>query len=345
MIRLPSEPRRVLIVKPSALGDIVHALPVVALLRKRFPAAEISWLVTPAFAPLLEDHPHIDQVWRFDRGPRGIGWRGVQTFGRLHGLQRQLRAYRFDLVLDLQGLFRSGWLAAQTMAPMRVGFGYAREGAPMFYTHKVRSRGVERHAIERYLDVAEELGCGRGPVAFEFGVSDATRARVRGQVGASPYCVLLPGTNWATKRWPVERFVTLARRIEDERGIRCVLAGGNDVTALVPADCGVASLAGKTSLKELVALLEGATLVVANDSGPMHIAAALGRPLVSLFGPTNPVRTGPYARPDTVLRLDIVCSPCYRRTCVHHSCLRQLTDSHVMAAIGEQLVHLGIEQG
>jgi lipopolysaccharide heptosyltransferase I len=333
VIHLPAEPRRILIVKPSALGDIVHALPVLNLLRRRFASAEMSWLVTPAFAPLLEDHPQIDRVWRFERGPGGAAWRDKRTMTGLASLQRRLRAHRFDLVIDLQGLFRSGWLTAQTRAPVRVGFGYAREAAAIFYTHKVRTRGVERHAIERYLDVVEELGCGRGPVEFDFGVGDVVRTAVRQRVGPQPYCVLLPGTNWATKRWPVEKFVNLAKRIEDGRGLRCVLAGGNDVTALVPPGSGVESLAGQTSLKELVALLEGAALVVANDSGPMHIAAALGRPLVSLFGPTNPVRTGPYGRLDTVLRLDLVCSPCYRRTCVHHTCLQRLTENDVMEVV------------
>jgi lipopolysaccharide heptosyltransferase I len=333
VIHLPAEPQRILIVKPSALGDIVHALPVLNLLRRRFRSAEMSWLVTPAFAPLLEDHPQIDRVWRFERGPRGGAWRDARTMKGLASLRRQLRDHRFDLVIDLQGLFRSGWLTAQTRAPLRVGFAYAREAAAIFYTHKVRSRGVERHAIERYLDVAEELGCGRGPVEFEFGVGDGVRSAVQKRVGPKPYCVLLPGTNWATKRWPVEKFLNLAKRIAAERGLRCVLAGGNDVTALVPPDNGIDSFAGQTSLKELVALLEGAALVVANDSGPMHIAAALGRPLVSLFGPTNPVRTGPYGRLDTVLRLDLVCSPCYRRTCLHHTCLQRLTENDVMAAV------------
>ncbi|MDB5327084.1 MAG: lipopolysaccharide heptosyltransferase, partial [Phycisphaerales bacterium] len=143
------------------------------------------------------------------------------------------------------------------------------------------------------------------------------------------YAVLIPGTNWPTKRWPVEYFAGLVEPLQRELGLRSVMAGS-------PAEAifslpGSLNVAGKTNLKQLVALLEGASLVVANDSGPMHIAAALGRPLVTLFGPTNPVRTGPFGRPETVLQLDLVCRPCYSRHCGHQSCLRWITVDHVMA--------------
>ncbi|HEX8324927.1 MAG TPA: glycosyltransferase family 9 protein, partial [Tepidisphaeraceae bacterium] len=143
------------------------------------------------------------------------------------------------------------------------------------------------------------------------------------------YAVLLPGTNWPTKRWPAESFAALIEPIERELGLRVFIAGGPDVVGLPMP--GATSLAGKTDLKQLVALLEGARLVVANDSGPMHIASALNRPLVTLFGPTNAVRTGPYGRPDTVLQLDLVCRPCYSRECVHQSCLRWIGVEDVMA--------------
>ena len=332
-IDLPAEPRRVLIIKPSALGDIVHTLPVLKLLRTRWPAAEIDWMVTPAFASLLDGHPLLDGVVRFDRKRFATWYRDPKLAKGLFDFTRDLRRRRYDLVIDLQGLFRSGWLAWQTGAATRVGFSYAREGAPLAYTHRVPQPTPERHAVERYLDVADALGCGRGPVEFDFGIDDAVRAGVRAMTGDAPYAVLLPGTNWATKRWPAESFAALVRPVETELGLRTVVAGGPDVVGLdLP---GATSLAGKTDLKQLVALLESAALVVANDSGPMHIAAALGRPLVTLFGPTNAVRTGPYGRPETVLQLDLVCRPCYSRACAHQSCLRWVTPADVMAMARE----------
>lgn len=326
-------PRRVLIVKPSALGDVVHALPVAELLRARFPAARISWLIAPPFAAIVEGHPCVDEVIRFDRRRLARWSRGPsQALSELIGFGKSLAAREFDLVLDLQGLARSALLTFATNAPVRVGFAYARELAPLAYTHRIPWRGTsERHAVERYLDVAEALGCGRGPVRFQFAMSDADRAAVESIVDfAVPYAVLLPGTNWATKRWPIGHYAELAGRVEAELGLRAVIAGGADVVELARRVPSAIDATGRTTLPQLVALLQRASLVVANDSGPMHIACALGRPLVTIFGPTNPVRTGPYGRMDTVIRADIACSPCYSRKCSHTSCMVELTPDRVL---------------
>ena len=328
-IELPVEPKRILIIKPSALGDIVHALPVLKLLRTKFPNAAIDWLVVPAFASLLEGHPLLNDVIRFDRKTLAGWWRNWRQAKALFAFARDLRRRRYDLVIDLQGLLRSGWMAWQTRAATRVGFAYAREFAPLAYTHRVAQPTPDRHAVERYLDIAEALGCGRGPVEFDFAVSEADRAVANELTGGSArYAVLLPGTNWPTKRWPVEHFAALVRPLRD-RGLDVFVAGAADVAGFELPDA--RSLAGRTSLKQLVALLGRASAVVANDSGPMHIAAALGVPLVTPFGPTNPVRTGPYGRPETVIQLDLVCRPCYSRTCSHQSCMKWITPSNAMA--------------
>jgi heptosyltransferase I len=340
-IELPAEPKRILIVKPSALGDIVHTLPFLHLLRQRFETAEISWLVVPAFASLLEKHPLLDHVLLFERRRFANMWRDASAAKGLLNFALSLKRQQFDLVIDLQGLLRSGWITWQTRARTRVGFAYAREGATAFYTHRVPTHNPERHAVERYLDVAEALGCGREPAVFDFDVPAIARERVSQLVPREPYAVLLPGTNWATKRWPADRFASLVAPIEQQLGLRCVVAGGNDVLAM-PFGDSVVNLAGKTDLKELVALLEGASLVIANDSGPMHIAAALNRPLVTIFGPTSAVRTGPYGRPDTVLQLDLACRPCYSRSCVHTSCMQWIEVEHVMHAARTQLQKAGL---
>jgi ADP-heptose:LPS heptosyltransferase len=156
-------------------------------------------------------------------------------------------------------------------------------------------------------------------------------------VGGDRYAVLLPGTNWLTKRWPVERFKSMVAPLRDRFGLKSVVAGSPGEVDLAERVAGGINVAGKTTLRQLVALLQGAELVIANDSGPMHIAAALGKPMVTLFGPTNPVRTGPYAREDTVLRLDIPCSPCYSRTCSHQSCLQWMGIEPVLEAAEKQL--------
>jgi heptosyltransferase-1 len=338
IIELAHPPEGILIIKPSAVGDVVHALPVLNLLRKRWPVARISWCVTPGCAGLLDGHPQLDEVILFERRRLGSVWRDPGALRELFQLTRKLRKRNFDLVIDLQGLFRSGWLTWKTRAAARVGFANARELAWAGYTHRVPVASDEQHAIDRYLAITDALGCGRSPVEFHFPVGAVEREYIADRLGnIGPFAVLLPGTNWPTKRWPSERFGELVRPLKERFGLDSVIAGGADVAALA-ATIGTAarSLVGKTNLRELVALLERADLVIANDSGPMHIAAALGKPLVALFGPTNPVRTGPYARPDAVLRLDIPCSPCYSRRCSHQSCLQWMTTEAVLAAASDQ---------
>lgn len=333
-VRLDGDPRRVLLIKPSALGDVVHALPVLSLLRERFAGARIDWLVNPSFAGLLRDHPLLDDVVLFERQRLARAWREPEGARGIWRLARSLHSRRYDMVIDLQGLLRSGWLSLQTLAPVRIGFASAREFAPLCYTHRVASRVDGRHAIERYLDVAEALGCPRGPVRFEFGVTGQDRDAVDRLVDCSrPYAVLLPGTNWLTKRWPAERFAALTGPLRSRFGLRSVLAGGRDAAGLASAFEDVIDLANRTTLRQLVALLERASLVVCNDSGPMHIAAALGVPLVALFGPTSPCRTGPYRRADAVVRLDLECSPCLSRRCVHQTCLRGLSVQVVLQQV------------
>jgi lipopolysaccharide heptosyltransferase II len=192
--------------------------------------------------------------------------------------------------------------------------------------------------------VAETLGCGSDPVQFVFATDDADRKYVANLVPAR-YAVLSPGTNWATKRWPVEHFAALVRPLRDRFGLDAVVAGGLGDTALgkqivAQAGTGVVDLTGRTNLRQLVALLEQAELVIANDSGPMHIAAALGRPLVAPYGPTSPAATGPWGRYDSVIRLDLPCSPCYSRTCSHQSCMKWLGIAPILQAAGEQMSKL-----
>jgi heptosyltransferase-1 len=330
---LAEPPRRVLIIKPSAIGDVVHALPVLNLVRRRWPAAHVSWLVTPACAGLLDGHPQLDEVIRFDRKRFGHAWRSPASAAALAAFHRDLRRHRFDLVIDLQGLFRSGWLGWSTGAKTRVGTSTDREFGWAFHTHVAPVGGRGRHAVDRYLSVAKYLGLGDGPVAFTFPTDDADRAAVAPLLPPGPFAAFLPASNWATKRWPAERFAQLVEPLRERFGLASVVAGGSDAGE-VP---GATSVAGRTTLRQLVAVLERASLVIAGDTGPMHVAAALGRPLVTVFGPTDPLRTGPYGRPETVVRLDLPCSPCLSRRCVHQTCLRSLGIEPVLAAAAGQL--------
>src|SRR3954451_9459682 len=209
-------PQRILIIKPSAIGDIVHALPVLARLKKRWPAAQGSWLVTPACAGLLEGHPLLSEVILFDRKRFGNAWRHPKLAMELRRFTRSLRHRKFDMVIDLQGLIRSGWLAKKTGAPVRVGFANARELAWMFYTHRVPIDTMEQHAISRYLKLAHFIGCDEGGVEFPFATSDADRQDAQALLGdVQQFAVLMPGTNWPTKRWPVEKFAALIAPLKE----------------------------------------------------------------------------------------------------------------------------------
>jgi lipopolysaccharide heptosyltransferase I len=333
----PADPKRILIIKPSAIGDIVHALPVLNLLRRRWPAAHLSWLVTPACSGLLQGHPQLDEVILFERKFFATSWRSLSRARKLLAFSRLLNDRRFDLVIDLQGLFRSGLLTMLTGAPVRVGSTTAREFGWMFCTH-LAPGDWNTHAVQRYLDVAEFLGLGRSPVEFIFPTDEADRAAVSALLpDTDPFAVVLPATHWETKRWPIEHFASLVQPLRERFGLKTVLGGAPDAAALAPMMPDALNLAGKTSLRQMVALLERASLVIANDTGPMHIASALGRPLVTMYGPTSPVQTGPFGRMDSVVRLDIPCSPCFSRTCSHRSCLVKLGIEPVLRVAEAQL--------
>jgi heptosyltransferase-1 len=334
---LSSPPARVLIVKPSAIGDVVHALPVLKLLKDRWPAAKFSWLVTPACSGILDGHPLLHEVIRFDRKTYGRNWWKPSGLGSLLQFAADLRSRRFDIAIDLQGLFRSGWLTFQSGAPVRIGLSDAREMSTLFYTRRIAvPRGENVHAIDRYLRVAESLGAGRGAVDFPFADTVGDHAFIAERT-PSRYALMFPGTNWPTKRWPVEKFSELAKQLRERFNLPSVVGGGPEEQELAGQIPGTLNLAGKTTLNQLVALIRRAELVVSNDSGPMHIAAALGKPLVAPFGPTNPFRTGPYERLDSVIKLEIVCSPCYSRTCSHQSCLQNLDVAPVLEMAEEQM--------
>jgi lipopolysaccharide heptosyltransferase II len=245
---------------------------------------------------------------------------------------RELREERFDLVVDLQGLFRSGLLCGATRSPVRVGFSEGREGSPFFYTHRIRG-GRDCHAIERYLKVARSLGARADRIEYPFGQLLSHFSHFRSL--PSDYVVMAPAAGGEAKRWPAERFGQLASRLPWPS---VVISGGGDALLaeeVVAASNGRAlSLAGKTTLREVTAVIRQARAFISNDTGPMHIAAALGVPVFAVFGPTSAARTGPYGPEHTVITAGLSCSPCFRRKkCSHWTCMEDVSVERVMSAI------------
>ena len=322
---------RILIIKPSSLGDVVHAMPTVAALRRRFPSAKITWLVKRKWAAVLEGNPHLDEVLALDLSPTGwpAAWRAV-------------RAGSFDAVVDLQGLLRSAVLGWISGASVRIGFANGREGSPWFYTERVTVPSPPIHAVDRYLLTAKYLGADPGEVKpSDFPLPHDAQAEARVEVllvaagiqAGGMLVAMNPSARWDTKRWPPESFAAVGDRLQQDGAARVALIGGRDERPLgeqvmramrtMPVD-----LIGRTTLKELIALLRRVRLLVTNDSGPMHLAAAVGTPVITLFGPTDPARTGPYGAGHTVLRSGVPCSPCFSRRCMNSVLMECLTTIH-----------------
>ncbi|UCD27736.1 MAG: lipopolysaccharide heptosyltransferase I [Planctomycetota bacterium] len=346
--------KRILIIKPSSFGDVIHALPVLNGLRHRYPNAKISWMVSNSCTGLLEGHHSLDEVIPFDRKRYGMIGRNFKITVEFMEFVNSLRARNFDLIVDLQGLFRSGFLSLASGASVRVGFANAREFGWMFYTHRVAVPHKDMHAVDRYYLFGNRLGFAQVPISFDLPVHQESRARIKqildseGIAAGESYALIGPGTRWQTKIWPAEYFAEVAEQLESQHGLRIVLVGMDseaDIAQRVAEQAGgcIVNLVGKTKLAELIALVDGATVAVMHDSGPMHLATALGKPMVAIYGPTNPSRTGPYGRDEAVARVDLPCSPCYIKKVQdcphHHCCMRELKPELLLQKLSHLLTH------
>jgi heptosyltransferase I len=372
---------RILLIKPSAVGDVVHTLPVLVKLRARYPDARIDWLITPENADLVRNHPDLTNTVAFPRKDYsrfGRSW--AATLGPAR-LLAAIRRSRYDLVVDMHGQFRSAVFALASGAPVRIGFdrpgahamprakfhearltgqhGWtgAREGSWLAYTHRIPIPTLDIHAVDRYLWVGPLLGLGDGPPDFrihlppeaEETITEQLRLQGLGNSG-KPLAVLVPGTIWETKHWHVAGFAAVGRHLLGS-GFEVVIAGtGRDVPrsqAIIAASPGARDLCGQTSVAGLVAIIRRAAICVTNDSGSMHIAVAEGSPIVSVFGPTNPIWIGPYGRPDAVVSADVSCTGCYLRRlrdCPNgHLCMREVTPGMVIARIERVLTNVTTE--
>ncbi|MHC4520826.1 MAG: glycosyltransferase family 9 protein [Planctomycetota bacterium] len=304
----------ILLIKPSSLGDIILALPALSALRRSFPDARITWLIRPEFAPLIEGHPHLDDIIPFERKRLGKACWHPGAFRDLVALVRDLRRRRFDAVLDLQGLFRSAALARLSGCPQRFGPVWRRELAHHLYTRAVPRHRDWVHVIDYYMKILEAMGAGQRQVEFvlpEKPAAEEARALLaRHQIDPQRYAVLIPGSAQTSKCWPPERFAALAERLVSDHDLSVLVTGSRAEGAMIEqirkcVQCSIVSLAGATSLPELVEVLRHARIVVSNDTGPGHIAAALGRPLVMMFSWSNPLRVGPYHRPECIVARDL----------------------------------------
>jgi len=303
-------PRRILLIRPSALGDVCRTVHVLSALKRSYPAAAIDWLVQDTFAAAVANHPDLNEVLAFPRSALAR-WTSPATWGPIRVFLQSLRDRSYDLVLDCQGLARSGVFAAATGAPRRVGLANAAELGWLGLTEGVDAPR-ELHAVERMSLVAAAAGA-IPTNDLRLYSAEADREHAYKQFGLSPgsYILLAPMTRWPGKRWPGARFADLAVRLLQQLppSQRIAFVGGakeqdqcGELEALAKHDARVMSLVGKTSVGQLMAVVEGAGLVVACDSAALHMAVGFDRRLVGLFGPTDVRRVGPYGRERDVIQ-------------------------------------------
>ena len=335
----------ILVVKLSAIGDVIHALPVSYAIKEQYPEAHLTWVVEQAAYAILADNPCIDELILFEKAK----FRSIGGFLREIGpFRRRLRTRRYDASLDLQGLFKSAAIAWTAGAKLRIGTANMREGAHLV-SRPVRGAHAEGHIVERYLDVARALGCRVGEVRFPVSVSDRDRmaadtllAREGVQEGR-PFVAFAVGANWPNKRWPVEHFAALADRLYHAHYVPVLVGGGRlDETLaediLRASEIPPVNLVGRTNLKQLAHVFTRAALVLGGDTGPVHLAAGLRVPTVMLMGPTDANRNGPYGQLQNAIEVDRPCRGCWKRACPKGlDCLAAISVDAVAAKIGAVL--------
>jgi lipopolysaccharide heptosyltransferase I len=354
-------PQSILIVKLSAIGDVIQTLPMVEALKRQFPRARIDWVVEEDASNLLLSHPRIDRViisrrksWVKRVLKPGEFWKTLREVSRF---VRDLRSRHYDWVIDNHGIFKSGMLMLLSRGRRKIGFqasaGIAEEGSYFFTHERYKPLSIERHALERYLDLVSQMGVPIDPTSFHFPVPpDSLKQaeallRQRG-FGSRPLVVLHPVAKWETKQWPAENFARLISALaqekatvvitgspQDEGPVREILhqAGGESVKVL--------NLVGKTNLMELAGIFSLSDLVLSPDTGPMHLAAAVKAPLIALFGPTAPWRTGPYGNNPRIIRKGLPCSPCFKKKCQTVECMNSISVEEVLDAVGQKLKEEG----
>lgn len=325
--------RRILIVKPSSLGDIIQALPVAGILRRQFPSSSVWWLANSNYTDLLRLVPSIDKIIPFER-ERWRYLRGLIKFFR------NIRKLNFDMVLDPQGLFRSGFITWISGAPLRIGFGRAREFADLFYNKRIYTD--RQHAQERYLALVEDVS-GALYEETELDIPIGVRNWADSIYGNAEVCIVInPGSRWATKRWYSNRYAELIDRLNSRYDAKIILIGDRDDIAIAndiknQISDSIVDLTSKTTLVELTAILNRCDVLVTNDSGPMHLADFLGKPIVAIFGPTDPGKTGPIGQRNRIIKASVSCSPCFKKNCKELLCMDGIGVQDVLLAVEEVL--------
>jgi heptosyltransferase I len=343
MAKIEPEPRKILIVLHGSIGDVTRALPLARLLKNGFPRASLAWSVEPAAYPLLVGNPWIDEIILFNRKQ---AWRNFAPF------LAEIRARRFDLVLDLQRHLKSGIVSWASGARWRLGFHPhdSKEGNGFFNNLHIDRYGESISKLDHYLKFIDFLAIPRAPLEWDFSLTPSEWVAVERHLvkTSNGYAVLFIGTRWPSKQWFAKQIAESAHMLHAEHGLDVLLLGaaedrGLASQAMAEAAFPVIDLVGKTTLREAVGIIQKAKLAIGPDTGLMHIAAAVGTPVISLWGATDPRRTGPFGFTDLIIRGEAPCVPCKRRQCpIGRVCMQSITksmiDEKVMAVVQREPV-------
>jgi heptosyltransferase-1 len=345
---------KILVVKLSAIGDVIHTLPALTALRRHYPDAQIDWLVEDAAADLVQGHAALSRVlvWRRREFVRLLKAGRLPAAGRLvRSLTTALRDTRYDLIIDFQALLKSSLWIFLARGGRKAGFGQGMEhseNSHLFLNERIPAVSMEIHALERGLRLLRALGVPGYPLLYDLPIGEEDEEAAKQLLVESgvrldqPVVAINPVAKWPTKLWPAKQFSELAGRLQ-KKGYLVVFTGSKEDRSLIdemtlPLGTSVIRLDGRTTLKALAAVYRAASVVVSTDTGPMHLAAAVGTPVIALFGPTAPWRTGPYGKGHVVLRAGVSCSPCFSRSCKTATlepmaCMNQITVEQVVDAV------------
>lgn len=339
-------PQSILIILHGSIGDVTRALPLANLIRRRYPKAKLAWSIElPAF-PLVEHHPGVDKVILFDRNR---WWRSLASF------LRQIRLQRFDLVLDLQRHLKSGLISRWSGAPYRLGFHRrdANEFNWLFNNHYIAATGDGISKLSHYLKFAEYLGIEPHPIEWGIHLTLQEKANVERMLQGvgGHFAVFFVGSRWESKGWFPAETAKSAAEIKRRYGLEIVLLGGKEDARFAQEVEGfellrVTNRVGQTSLREAIGVLGRAKVVIGPDTGLMHLSAAVGTPVISLWGATSPTRTGPYGYQDLVIQGKAACSPCYLKRCpIGRICMQSIEVQEVATRVGIALSQKGKARG
>jgi len=333
-----ADPKRILVVRLTAIGDVVHTLPVLSALREHFPKSHLAWAVEGGAGSLLEDHPELDELIRLPR-------RWLKSPGEVLKLRRRFRAAPFDVAIDVQGLSKSAVVSLLSGAKNRISHahGQARELSPWIANQRVRGR--REHVVDRNLELLRPLGIHSPQVKFIVPGDMQAEGKVAQwqRAGKIPerFSLLNPGAGWPSKIWPAERFAEVAKHLGKQGLMSVVLWAGEQekkwASQIVRQSRGHADLAPATSLRELATLCRCATLFVASDTGPLHLAAATGTPCVGLFGPMPAKRNSPYGKEHIAIQQVCLTGSSRRRRNANDSSMRAISVEAVQAGCDQLL--------